>query len=1009
MGEPCYSIVRKPKGSEASNEISLKRRIEGDDLDKCRIAIEEVLQNQLDGERFPNNLMMPVINRYQMNRFTSSGAGKDKRIKKLLYILWECLPKRGPDGKFLDKMVMVCGAFDKDLKHPNQFVCGNVLRTLSKTREPEVIRELIHSIEKCLEWTHSYQRKNAALAIAKIYKNFPDLIPTAPKLISEYLMKETDDECKQNALQALLEIAPEEAKSYLHTCNIPDIHCMNTSIQLLFVELIGRVYKRGSSECQSYIAILTSLIKSSSSPSVRYQAASALTRFSRDPEDIKLAACCFIDICAKDSDNNVKLIALDSLTDLRRINGAERVLRNSIMDILCILQTATDLELHERILKLSLDLVSPLNVIGILATLRHELRKMQDTNVLGSAQETVKYRRLLVNTVHKISERFPHAIVESEMIDTLFDLLICNTVGERTSSKLIMLFKVFMSNNASYQGVVVKKIQDCFNIAKDNSSTHRGLIQLLGDFSESKEQIEKSYKVLKESLGELPIVASERRKAADSSGDAQQSGQDEVVVDKKSASTANNDVDQVTKNMSRLVTADGSYAAQSAINFQSASNAGDQHPPLRSYYLKGEFDTASVLCYALLKMAARYQQVCGSKAESDKMIARMMFMIAAILNAGHSSLLDSEGNAILMNNDHTENMILGLNILQHLANEEHKEVANLMKKIVVDDMRSQLDILVKSLEKEKFAFDDSGKGKTRASKFDDRVTISLFAAKDDDLGFESLDSADNADAQQYESPAIASMPDMFSEIPLTGTLDPIYAFCAFDVNQYDIGLKIHLENRTKSKTFENVTIELASRGEGSSSMISRPEPVVLAPRASVCISTNVKVVSAENRRLFGSISYDDVVSDDREQVIMLNDISVNITDYIQPASIGFDDFRDEWRDCEWENKITVKTKLTNLKEYLLHLVAATNTRCVTADRGLSGDCLFLSANLYARSSFGEEALVNVSVEKETPSAVVTGSVNIRSHSQGMAMSLGEKITTAQMATLEGSRGSAHIH
>lgn len=981
MGEPCYSIVRKPKVFEPANEITLKRRIEGDDLDKCRVSIEDLLQNLLDGEKFPTNLLMPVINRYQMNRFTGSSS-QTKRIKKLLYILWECLPKRGPDGKFLDRMVMVCGAFDKDLKHPNEYVCGSVLRTLSKTREPEVIRELVHSIEKCLEWSHAYQRKNAVLAIARIFKNFPDLNPTAPKLIAEYLLKENDDECKRAALQALLEIAPDEAKFYLHSCSIPDIHCMNASIQLLFVEIIQRIFKRGSEESKTYITVLTSLIKSSSSPSVRYQAGTTLMKFSRDPDSIKLAAACFIDICAKDSDNNVKLIALNSLMNLRRINGAERVLRNSIMDILCILQSATDLELHEKILGLTLDLTSPLNVGGVVGALRHEIRKIQDTNVMSSQQETAKYRRLLVETVHKMADRFPHAMVEFEMIDTLFDLLICNSVGERTSSRLILLFKVFMSNNPNYRATMVKKIQDCFNLAKDNSSTHRGLLQLLGDFSETEKQIEKSFKIIKESLGELPIVTSERRKAqqeSDGTGDE----------NKKKSSTANGDLDIVTKNMSRLVTADGSYATQSAISYQTPTGLED-HPPLRSYYLRNKFETASVLSYALLKMIFRYQQVITSKPELDKMIARFMFVMASILNLGHSNLTDSEGNTIHINNDHTENLMFGLSILQYLTDDNQSQIAKLLKKVLTNDMRSQLGLIVKNIEHERFSTELNAKKSDMKASFDDRLTVSLFSSRDEDSAFEN-DVYDENELRHL------SMPDMFSGIRLTGTADPIYAYCEFDVNQYDIGLKIHLENRSKSKTFENVTLELAARGEGSSNFVDRPEPLVLGPRSTASIMTNVKVVSAENRRLFGSIAFDDG-SDDREKVIVLNDITVNLTDYIKPSSISFDDFRDVWRDCEWENKVTVKTTMTNLKEYLMHLVTAINMRCVTSKRGLSGDCSFLSANLYARSSFGEEALVNVSIEKETPSSIVTGNVKIRSRSQGMALSLGEKITAAQNAT-----------
>lgn len=41
------------------------------------------------------------------------------------------------------------------------------------------------------------------------------------------------------------------------------------------------------------------------------------------------------------------------------------------------------------------------------------------------------------------------------------------------------------------------------------------------------------------------------------------------------------------------------------------------------------------------------------------------------------------------------------------------------------------------------------------------------------------------------------------------------------------------------------------------------------------------------------------------------------------------------------------------REYLQHVMKVTNMACLTPDGALSGDCDFLSGNLYARSLFGE--------------------------------------------------------
>ena len=74
--------------------------------------------------------------------------------------------------------------------------------------------------------------------------------------------------------------------------------------------------------------------------------------------------------------------------------------------------------------------------------------------------------------------------------------------------------------------------------------------------------------------------------------------------------------------------------------------------------------------------------------------------------------------------------------------------------------------------------------------------------------------------------------------------------------------------------------------------------------------------------------------------------------------------------------------------------AAPLQRCLTPPSALDGECGFLAANLYARSVFGEDALVNVSVEK-LPDGRLGGYIRIRSKTQGIALSLGDKLILKQ--------------
>lgn len=65
--------------------------------------------------------------------------------------------------------------------------------------------------------------------------------------------------------------------------------------------------------------------------------------------------------------------------------------------------------------------------------------------------------------------------------------------------------------------------------------------------------------------------------------------------------------------------------------------------------------------------------------------------------------------------------------------------------------------------------------------------------------------------------------------------------------------------------------------------------------------------------------------------------------------------------------------------------------------GTSG---YLAANLYAKSVFGEDALVNLSVEKQADGKLA-GYIRIRSKTQGIALSLGDKITLKVGAAVGG--------
>lgn len=191
---------------------------------------------------------------------------------------------------------------------------------------------------------------------------------------------------------------------------------------------------------------------------------------------------------------------------------------------------------------------------------------------------------------------------------------------------------------------------------------------------------------------------------------------------------------------------------------------------------------------------------------------------------------------------------------------------------------------------------------------------------------------------------------------------------------------------------QNLCLELSTVGDLK--LVERPQNYTLGPGRVQKIRANIKVSSTDTGVIFGNIVYETTSQSDRTAVVVLNDIHIDIMDYILPATCPDVAFRNMWAEFEWENKVAINSSITDVRTFLDHIVSSTNMKCLTPPAAVDGDCGFLAANLYAKSVFGEDALVNLSVEKQNDGKLA-GYIRIRSKTQGIALSLGDKITLKQ--------------
>jgi coatomer subunit beta len=934
-------------------------------------ALKKVIQLMLNGERFPS-LLMTII------RFVMPVA--DHKIKKLLLVFWEIVPKNTPDGKLMQEMILVCDAYRRDLQHPNEFIRGSTLRFLCKLKEPELLEPLMPSIKACLEYKHNYVRRNAVMAIFTIYKNFNFLMPDAPEIIANFLEREQDMSCKRNAFMMLIHADQERALNYLSSC-IEQVNSFGDILQLVIVELIYKVCHANPSERARFIRCIYALLNSSSS-AVRYEAAGTLITLSSAPSAVKAAASAYIELIVKESDNNVKLIVLDKLIQLKESPSHEKVLQELVMDILRVL-SSPDLEVRRKTLNLCLDLVTSRTISEMVAVLKKELSKTNNSN---DHEDMDKYRQMLVRGLHQLSLKFPD--VAATILPVVVEYL--SDSNELAACDVLVFIREIIYKYSNLKEVLLQKLLEIFSSIK-SVKIMRGTLWILGEFCEEVEDIQTLLTLIRQSLGDLPIVDDELKRAAG-------------IEDKEDDQILKSNISSTTQ---QLVTADGTYASQSAFSMAVSTNNSkdkddiDKRPTFRGFLLQGHFFIAAALARTLTKLTLKYINLCeGNQVKQNRFIGEAMFIMASILHFGKSGLSKKP-----INEDDIDSINVCLRILAERApficslfdGQSQQALSTLLEAKLSDESNVIKGNYTKSASASGLSSTSSNKSKQIQIQPDDPlrfgqlVSLNDFSEKEDVFDL-TLKQAIGLLNRKEDDLLLSSKLNKVTQ--LTGFSDPVYAEAYVHVNQYDIVLDVLIVNQT-SDTLQNLTLELATLGDLK--LVEKPQSLTLAPRDFTNIKANIKVASTENGIIFGNIVYDISGAASDRNCVVLNDIHIDIMDYIVPAQCTDQEFLQMWVVFEWENKVVVNTNIRDLNEYLEHIVKSTNMKCLTPEKALSGECGFMAANLYAKSIFGEDVLANVSIEKslQNPEAPVHGHIRIRAKSQGMALSMGDKINLTQ--------------
>ena len=731
---------------------------------------------------------------------------KSKPLKKLLYFYYEICPKLDAGGKLKQEMILVCNGIRNDLLSANEYIRGNTLRFICKLREPELIEPLLSSTRQCLDHRHAYVRKNAVFAVSSIWHHSETLIPDAPDLLSSFLESEADNVCKRNAFVALTNMSHDKALQYLSGAfdAIPNAEEL---LQLAELEFIRKDAVENAQNKGKYLRLIFDLLEAGVT-TVVYEAASSLTALTNNPVAVKAAATKFIELSIKEADNNVKLIVLDRVDQLRRKN--EGVLDDLTMEILRVL-SSPDIDVRKKALELAMDMVSSKNVDEVIMLLKKEVQKTVDEQY----EKNAEYRSLLIHSIHQCAIKFSE--VAASVVDLLMDFIA--DFNATSAVDVISFVKEVVEKFPKLRPSIVERLVTTLGEVRAGK-VYRGALWIVGEYSLEANDIREAWKRIRASLGEIPILASEQRLLEEVPDPDQESKEQINGMHKPSQPTG-----------SRKVLADGTYATESALTSDSSAKAkleavkAAQKPPLRQLILDGDFYLASVLSATLTKLVMRHSEISEDTARTNALRAEAMLIMISIIRVGQSQFVKAP-----IDEDSVDRIMSCVRSLAEIVQKKELET------VFLDDTRKAFRAMVQVEERKRADKEAVEKAKS-AVQVDDVVGIRQLAKKATGDGSDEFD----ADLEKATGGDMASE-DLSSKlsrvVQLTGFSDPVYAEAYVKVHQFDIVLDVLLVNQT-SETLQNLSVEFATLGDLK--VVERPTTQNLGAHDFQNVQSTIKV------------------------------------------------------------------------------------------------------------------------------------------------------------------------
>ena len=953
--KPCYLYIDE---EPLTSYRDVLKKISSKVIPDKEEALKTILGSMVNDDNYPQDLMINAIHHLTIV--------DDIKIKKLLFLFWEVIDKHKPDGSMKDEIILLCNGIRKDLDSPNEYIRGRTLRLLTKLPYKEILENVKGAVFANIKHLHPYVRSNAIMCILSFIDNFgEDIVPDSlSDDLKEIISKDTDTATRRNAYVLYSKIYPMD--SLLLTKEIMEnneISELGDLFALCIVENLRRLNKIFPQKSSNFIRLLLEL-SVHKSHSVLFEIGSLLLEISSNPNVISSAVNILCSLLHEERDNNTLIIILKKLYNIKSRHG--EILQEQILTFANLINLNYAVELRNLSFQLIDELITESSINQVFDKFMNIFTQLNSVN---ESEYTIDLKNSMLKCMLKNIIKFPN-------IDKIYPLFVLEKNLTFKKDKLYVYSQIFSikqlfivyskADDEKYADIIKEMLKKIIKLFEeiDQYEIMETCVWILANYSSEIPLLQQSFDLIMKNLGDLNFKLLE-----------------EDTID-KTDSINNISEDSSKRTITKtVILPDGTYGTVTEVLDVKEIKKQKEIKYLRKFILETSFYFSANLVSALTNIIFKMK-----KLKFDKFKIYYFNTLNIIC-----AILKMNSKLIYKDPDNTNHIKMCLKFLLSNNNKIYEEWNSYMQKYETNLKIAQDKAkLEQELSKQKNL-------NYKNNQPDDYISFRHCKIYDPDnpdvlednpnisINQNSSQDSDFSTEQNSVSRESDSKRRRFVEV-LSGTEDPLFVESEVNIYTFDLSIDFTIKNKSKN-ALQNVSLQLVVPKEFS--IIEKPPIFTLEPNEVVHVRSSVKFTKTINAYIFGQISFNNFKGEN--SFMHLSGIFIELLSTYK-ENISDLDFRKNWSDYTWEHNVMIVSRKQKFSECVNELIEGLKMTLVSP-RSLdmiNDEYPFMVANLYAKTKLGENALVNLSVERSKDNKII-GTCVIRSKTKDFMTGLGEKI------------------